>query len=177
MSDTYRVRVTREGNSWLADALDLPGAHTWARSLARLDENIREAIALVEALPEGAEADLDIDYLYQIGDHELDDQATAARAERVRIEALRRELARSTEQLAQELVRRRGFSVSDAATLTGVSKQRISQLTSASGTLKAAARAGRTAAKATPPARTGVVDRDDPAQTKATPKPRKLQDA
>lgn len=138
---------------------------------------LREAIALVEDLPDGAEADLDIDYLYQIGDHELDNQATAARAERVRIEALRRELARSTEQLAQELVRRRGFSVSDAATLTGVSKQRISQLTSARRTVKAAARAGRTAAKATTPARTGVANPDDPAQTKATPKPRKLQDA
>jgi predicted RNase H-like HicB family nuclease len=58
---TYPVVVTREGDAWLADVPDLPGAHTWAKNLPGLDRSVREVIALVEDLPEGAETRLSFD--------------------------------------------------------------------------------------------------------------------
>jgi len=37
----FRVVVTREDDQWLADMPDLPGAHTYARSLPSLDQAFR----------------------------------------------------------------------------------------------------------------------------------------
>ncbi len=59
---TYHVVVTREGESWLADVPDVAGAHTWAKNQLSLDRNVREAIALAEDLPDGAEDGLVLDY-------------------------------------------------------------------------------------------------------------------
>lgn len=59
---SYRVVVTRERDAWLADVPALAGAHTWAKNLPALDRNVREAIALAEDRPDGAEASLAIDY-------------------------------------------------------------------------------------------------------------------
>lgn len=129
MTRTYRVVVRRESGAWLADVPGADGVQTWARSLSKLDAHIREAAALADGLPEGAESRLSIEYEYRTGDPELDAIATEARATRERIERERRELARRTEELAQTLVRHHNISVRDAATLTGVSMQRISQLT------------------------------------------------
>jgi hypothetical protein len=128
MSRTYHVVVTRESGAWLADVPGAAGVQTWARSLSRLDAHIREAIALNEDLAEGAEAGLRIEYEYRTGDVAVDASAAEARAIRERVERERRELARRTEELAQALVRRHNVSVRDAATITGVSMQRISQL-------------------------------------------------
>lgn len=126
---TYHVKVTREGNTWLAEVPTLEGVQTWARGLSRLEAHIREAIALAEDLPEGIEAELDLTFEYTIGDPALDARAAETRAARIRVERDRHELVRSTETLAHDLVRVRGLSVRDAAAMTGVSMQRISQLT------------------------------------------------
>ena len=131
MSRVYRVVVRREGGAWLADVPEAPGVQTWARSLARLDAHIREAVALGDDLPEGAEPAMVIEYEYRTGDCDLDAKAAEARAIRERVERERRELAIRTEELANELVRRHNVSVRDAATITGVSMQRISQLVGA----------------------------------------------
>jgi hypothetical protein len=128
VSGAYQVVVTRERGAWLAEVPGAPGVQTWARSLSRLDVHIREAIAVNEDLPDGAEATLRIDYEYRTGDPELDASAAEARALRERVERERHALARRTEQLAQALVRRQNVSVRDAAVITGVSMQRISQL-------------------------------------------------
>jgi len=61
---TYRVVVTGDGDGWLAKVPDLDGCLTWADDRADLDRNIREAIAVVEDLPEGAETGLAIAYEY-----------------------------------------------------------------------------------------------------------------
>jgi hypothetical protein len=42
----------------------------------------REAVALTEDLPEGAEPGLAIEYTYRTGDAELDEQAAQLRADR-----------------------------------------------------------------------------------------------
>jgi len=48
----YTARCVREGNNWLAEVEELPGAHTWARNLKDLERNVREAIVLAADLPE-----------------------------------------------------------------------------------------------------------------------------
>jgi hypothetical protein len=56
---------------------DVPGAHTWAKNLPGLDRAVREVIALVEDLPDGAEPNLHLTYDYDLGDRDLN-TATAA---------------------------------------------------------------------------------------------------
>ena len=122
----YRVVVTREGASWLADVPQLPGTHTYARSLAGLDHEVREAIALAEDLAEDAEAGIELEYEIHTGDDAVDEAAARLRADRARVRACEQDLATRTEQLARQL--RPAWSVRDVAALLGVSPQRISQL-------------------------------------------------
>jgi predicted RNase H-like HicB family nuclease len=62
----YRVVVTREDDAWLARVTELPGASTFARDLAFLDGYVREVIALMLDLPDGAEAGLNVAYEYDL---------------------------------------------------------------------------------------------------------------
>nr|MDT0660803.1 hypothetical protein [Micromonospora sp. DSM 115978] len=122
----YRVVVTREGDAWLADVPELFGAHTHAKSLPLLDGSVREVIALVEDLPEGAERDLLLDYEVHTGDPAVDREAAEVRAARERLRVQEKELAERTERLARKL--RPAWSVRDCAHLLGVSMQRVSQI-------------------------------------------------
>ncbi len=127
MTKTYRVVVTREGESWLADVPQVAGTHTWAKNLPSLDRSIREAIALAEDLPDGAEGGLALDYRYSTGHADWDAQAAELRAERERVSRAGRQLAERTADLAARLVGG-GLSVRDVAALLGVSPQRVSQV-------------------------------------------------
>ncbi|MGA8114033.1 MAG: hypothetical protein WCA46_10260 [Actinocatenispora sp.] len=124
---TYRVVVTRENDAWLADATDVPGTHTWAKNLPGLDHAIREAIAMAEDLPEGAEPDLSLDYEYRTGDASVDALTSEMRTERAELHAAEQRLAKRTRDAAVHLTRR-GMSVRDVAVLLQVSAQRISQV-------------------------------------------------
>jgi hypothetical protein len=66
------VVVTHEDGQWLADVPDLQGAHTYARSLPRLDHAVREVIVLADDLPDEVMPELVIDYDYHTGDPDLD---------------------------------------------------------------------------------------------------------
>jgi hypothetical protein len=127
VSKTYRVVVTREGDAWLGDAPDVAGTHTWAKNLPNLDRNIREAIALAEDLPEGAEESLELEYEYRTGDASVDTLTAQLRDERERVQDAARQLADRTAQAAARL-RREGMSVRDVAALLRVSPQLISQV-------------------------------------------------
>jgi predicted RNase H-like HicB family nuclease len=128
MSDTYRVRVTRDvDGSWLADVPDLQGAHTFARTLPRLEQYVREVIVLAAELPDAAMPDLNLVWEFDTGDPELDGALAAVReARRQAAETLER-LERSTAAGATDLSAR-GYSVRDAAVLLGVSPARAGQL-------------------------------------------------
>jgi predicted RNase H-like HicB family nuclease len=124
----YRVVVTREDGQWLADVPELQGAHTYARSLPTLDQAVREVIVLAADLPDETMPDLLLDYDYHTGDPELD--TTALEVRRLRREAaeLAAAAAARTGEVAAQLVAR-GLSVRDVASLLGISRQRVSQLT------------------------------------------------
>jgi predicted RNase H-like HicB family nuclease len=125
---TYRAVVTREGDAWLADIPDVQGAHTFARTLMRLDQGIREVLVLSLDLPDEAMADLSIKFEYHTGDEWLDQRTVELRELRAAVEADSRRLEQATETMAQFLSRDAGLSVRDAAVLLDVSPQRISQL-------------------------------------------------
>jgi DNA-binding NarL/FixJ family response regulator len=124
----YRVVVTREDGQWLADVPELPGAHTYARSLPSLDRAAREAVVLAADLPDEAMPDLVLDYDYRTGDPDLDATALEVRRLRRQADELAATAASRTGQAAAQLVAR-GLSVRDVAALLGISPQRVSQLT------------------------------------------------
>ena len=121
---TYTVTVQREPGDygWSASADDVDGAHTDGRSLAEVDRNIREAIAVILELPRGAEADMDIDLRIRVGD-DVDPIVDDARAAR---EAAARAAAQTA--IAVRQLRRRGLSVRDTARVLGITSGRVTQL-------------------------------------------------
>jgi hypothetical protein len=120
----YRVSVTRGRDVWLADVPDVPGAHTFARSLSALQRSVREVIVLMTDRADDAVDDFDLDVRYDIGDS----SAALAVARRARAEAERAERA-SAEAIRQAVAELpASLSVRDVAALLGVSHQRVTQV-------------------------------------------------
>jgi predicted RNase H-like HicB family nuclease len=126
---SYHVVVTREGNDWLAAVPELPGAHTDARSLRTLDGYVREVITLLEDLPDGAEAELTLDYEFHTGDETVDALVAEARKARHHAEAEQRRASELTVRaLAQLAEHSPALSRRDTAALLDISHQRVQQL-------------------------------------------------
>lgn len=128
----HRVVVTREGDNWLADAPDLEGTHTFARTLPNLDQSVREAVVLATGQPEDAMSSLEFDWQFRTGDSTVDGAAAELRDRRRVVSQMTQDAMRDTEALAIRLAAA-GYSVRDIAWLTGISHQRVSQLTSKAG--------------------------------------------
>jgi hypothetical protein len=125
---TYHVVVTREDGVWLAEVPGLSGGHTYARTLAALDKAVREVIVLAADLPDEAMDSLRLSWDYHTGDDAVDEQTARIRHLRVEADQLSAQASAYTATMAHRLIER-GMSVRDAATLLGVSPQRVSQLT------------------------------------------------
>jgi hypothetical protein len=133
VSETYRVRVTRDvDGSWLADVPDLEGAHTFARTLPKLDGYVREVVVMAAGLPDTAMADVDLVWEFDTGDQGLDEELAAVRDARRRAAQQLQQLEASTAAGAADLSAR-GYSVRDAAVLLGVSPARAGQLMKSGG--------------------------------------------
>lgn len=130
----YRVIVTREDRSWLADVPELEGAHTYARTLPALDRAVREVVVMAVDRPDEDMPALQLIYDYRTGDPDVDVTAAEIRTLREQADQLAATATARTSAAAQLLVHR-GLSVRDAAAILGISPQRVSQL---SGTAKAA---------------------------------------
>jgi len=127
----YTVVVRRDPEDarfWLADVDGLDGAHTFSRSLATLHRYVREVIVLAAELPDEAEDGLQLDWHYQTGDPEVDQEAERLRRLRAELESANRDLAEHTSELARRLVTHSGFSVREAAALLSVSPARVDQM-------------------------------------------------
>lgn len=72
--------------------------------------------------------DLTLSWEYHTGDAAVDEQTARIRHLRAEAEQLSAQATASTAIMARQLIKR-GMSVRDAATLLGVSPQRISQMT------------------------------------------------
>lgn len=124
---SYHVKVVREGDAWVADVVDLAGAHTFARNLSSLDANVREAIAAIEDMPEGAEDTLLVEYEYaNVSDYFV--QAVRIGERRAEVDAEHERLQTQAAALALSLVEE-GSSVRDIAAILRMSPGRVSQIT------------------------------------------------
>lgn len=123
----YDVTVTREDGNWLADVPAVPGAHTFARSLAGLVESVREVITLMDDLDDNAEPAVNL--LFEVSDPLVAESAKLGR-ERVELERREREVQAATAR-AVSCLTDSGYSVRDAAVLLAMTPGRVSQLTHA----------------------------------------------
>lgn len=123
----YTVVVTREGDHWLSDVPEVPGAHTFARSLPSLLTATREAIIVMDDLDDNAEVLLRCRY-------DIDDETIKAAADlgerRRQLHQAEAALVADTAAMARQLVGHK-LSVRDAAELLDVTPGRISQLAKA----------------------------------------------
>ena len=123
----YEVIVTREGGSWLADIPAVPGAHTFARSLAGLAKSVREVIILMADLDDDATPELL--FTYEVSDVAVQEAVEVGR-ERRQTRELEEALMAHTSAAVVRLARE-GYSVRDAATLLDLTPGRVSQLLNA----------------------------------------------
>ena len=139
----YTARARREGKWWAISVKGLPGALSQVRRLDQAEATAREVIALVLDVPE--------DSFDVVVAPELNEEHQEALAE---LDRAKEQYAKSMAALAERqkkvtllLVRDAGLTVRDAATVLGVSFQRVSQLTSHSrkGTARARSAKGRIA--------------------------------
>jgi predicted RNase H-like HicB family nuclease len=60
---SYRVAVTREDGVWVADVLDVPGAHASASGLEELQARVQEVLGLVLDRPEAERFELELEFV------------------------------------------------------------------------------------------------------------------
>jgi predicted RNase H-like HicB family nuclease len=121
---TYQVDITRdETGAWIAAVQDVPGAHTYGRSLRQARNRIREVLSLW--VDDADDAEFECRIHLPASARDLVRRATSARAEAAR--AIDRAAA-STEEVATALVHDFGMSLRDAGELLNLSHQRMQQI-------------------------------------------------
>lgn len=121
---SYTAVVTREDGDWLGDVPVLDGASTYASTLRRLTDNLREVVILAEDLDE--DADVDLDLQIQADDPAVQ-RAVQLRSRRRQVEHELADLRRGTTDAVLDLLDE-GYSVRDAAAIVGITSGRASQL-------------------------------------------------
>ena len=116
----YTARARRWEHGWEIH-VDGIGV-TQARVLGRAK---MQACDLIETMTDERPSEHDVDIRLDVGD--LEDRAAAARDMTARAAAAQRDAAAATRQVVADL-RKEGLSVSDIATILGVTRGRVSQL-------------------------------------------------
>ncbi len=123
---TYRVDISRdESGAWLARVPDVPGCHTYGRTLEQARRRIREALALWVSDAEDAELGFRIRL-----PSDVRIEVKRARSARERSARAQLEAHQATAQAAKGLTEGLGISLRDASELLDLSYQRIQQLVS-----------------------------------------------
>ena len=126
---TYTARCERAGDWWAISVPELRGVHTQARRLEKVDETVRDAIALfLDVRPDSFEIRIE-----PVLPRELQKKVGRVRKVRDEAEVLRRQAATVSAEVAADLVQRAHLTVRDAGRVLGVSHQRVAQLLKAGG--------------------------------------------
>ncbi|HIW95969.1 MAG TPA: hypothetical protein H9867_05725 [Candidatus Corynebacterium gallistercoris] len=123
---SYTVEITRENGDWLATVTDLEGVATWASTFTQLVQYVREAIALAEDLPEGAEETIDVEWVLPGAQPELAAALEVAQQRHNLVKA-QTELEPKIAEAVSALTRAQ-WSTRDQAELFGMSAGRVSQI-------------------------------------------------
>lgn len=132
---SYKVEVTREGDTWIADVVDVPGAHTDARNLATLNERIQEVIGLVLDRPEDEVFEVELQF---VGVDDAFAAAVELGQERARLDERQYALSAKAMMLARNLADA-GWSVRDIGPAMKMTPGRVSQILKATKLERAAA--------------------------------------
>jgi predicted RNase H-like HicB family nuclease len=124
MSTTYVGLFHREGRAWVAEARDVPQAHTFGTTLSNTREHLREALAVYLDVPTSA---VEIEVQVRFDQPHIDDLLHATVQARRQAERDAQVAADLLRRAATELVAA-GLSYRDAGITLGVSHQRIDQL-------------------------------------------------
>ena len=122
----YTALANREGKWWAISVKGLPGALSQVRRLDQAEAMAREVIALVLDVPEDG---FDVVVTPVLNEEHRDALAELDRAKEQYAQSMAA-LAERQREATLLLVREAGLTVRDAATVLGVSFQRVSQLTS-----------------------------------------------
>lgn len=125
---TYKAVFTREDDGkWSVSAPDVPGAHSWGRSLKAATLHIREAIAsILDSTDEEFEA-IEIDPTFHVGNTKLDGLLIQAQETRRESQMARLRALEALEN-AVEAAHPMDFSMRDMAEMTKVTHSRIQQI-------------------------------------------------
>jgi len=123
---TYRVDISRdESGAWLARVPDVPGCHTYGRTLEQARRRIREALGLWVDGAERAELEFRIRL-----PSDVRGELERARSARERSAKAQLQAHEATVRAAKDLTERLGLSLRDASELLELSHQRVQQLVS-----------------------------------------------
>ena len=126
-TEVHRFRVTRDEEDprvWLAEWAEDDRVHTFARSLAELEDLARDALALwLHTDADAVLIELDVALPDSVS-HEL----TRFRRQRDELEAQQASVLDRQRSLAVRLVEDHGMTYRDAARVLGISHQRVAQL-------------------------------------------------
>ena len=126
MALTYSVDIVRdESGAWLARVPDVPGCHTYGRTLEQARRRIREALGLW--VSDAAVAELDFRVRLPANVRAEIKRARSAREWSTRAQLDAHE---ATVHAAKDLTEGLGLSLRDASELLDLSYQRIHQLVS-----------------------------------------------
>ena len=126
---TYKIQVERDGRWWMITVPEIDQV-TQARRVSEVEEMARSLIAISTDTPL-SEVSVEVSSIVLPGVGDVLENAHRIEELRRRAAALEVQAAEATRQYAQTLTRD-GVPVRDAATLLGVSPQRVSQLANAS---------------------------------------------
>lgn len=122
----YTARYTLEDGDWLVEIDEIPQVHTFGRTLARAQDNIRDALALwLQAEDQSVIEVRDEITLIPPTLAQVVAEANDARAQADELSSRAQDL---TARAAQQLVGELGMTVRDAAQVLHVSHQRVHQL-------------------------------------------------
>lgn len=149
MTGTYTAEVRWEDGQWQANVRELPGAHTYAKTMSALRKRLREVIVLMDDRPDEDLHDQDAFTVSLSVSMTASEQVgvsaggvrTSAVAGQVRPEAAlqmaadARQRAADAEEEAEHataiavlMAQEAGISMRDAAALLGISHQRVQQI-------------------------------------------------
>jgi len=121
---TYRVVVKRdESGAWIARVPEVPGCHTYGRTLAQVKGRAREALGLW--VDDAGTAELDWDIRLPAG---LRNELRTAKAVRDRAAKAQAAAQEKVAVAARDMTEKFGLSLRDAADLMGLSHQRVQQI-------------------------------------------------
>ncbi len=124
----YQVKAQRSGGWWALSVAELPGVHSQAKSLHQAESFVKEAISLAT---DEDPADIAV-VINPALPKTVMRKVLASRQKVTALQRIQEETATLSREAARALLDS-GLSQRDAATVLGVSYQRVSQLSAGSG--------------------------------------------